>query len=172
MIVHSRGKELRSKHRQRGAALVEAALVLPTLAIFLGLILYEYRSYREKMISQQTTRTNVLYFASHACDEQATVAAGGLSNVAATSAAYALDTAPVSGADKVLNGNPPGGGGLRSKTQRTFNEAQSTVTRQASGGGLTRKVTSTSRVYCNERPEDGDPGGVAQWAFGFFKSGL
>jgi hypothetical protein len=33
-------------------------------------------------------------------------------------------------------------------------------------------VKGKSSVYCNERPQDGDPIGVVKWGFSFFKSGF
>jgi hypothetical protein len=174
-------KDVRKKKlKRRGAALVEAALVLPTLAIFLGMTMYEYRSYREKMLAQQTTRLNAFYFASHGCEGQGasggflgSIANGSVGNTGGFGpAGYSYDTSGSGGADKVLNNNPPGDGAMQAKTDRSFNQATSQVTRHATGGGFSRDLTGNSKVFCNERPEDGDPIGVAKWAFNFFRTGL
>jgi hypothetical protein len=176
--MNARTRARRYRRHERGAALVEAALVLPTLAIFLGLTMYEYRSYREKMFAQQTTRLNAFYYASHSCTGQ--MPSGGfMSSIADAQpggglgpSGYQMETAGTNGGGKVLNGNPPGGDAMQAKTSRSFNQASSTVTRHASGGGLARDLKGKSQVFCNEQPEDGDPIGVAKWAFTFFKSGL
>ena len=159
----------RRRTRQRGAALVEAAVVLPVLAIFLGLILYEYTSYKEKMKVQQTARENSLYFASHGCQGQS----GGLGGLGGYGpAGYTLDTDGNTSYDNTINKGPPGGDAMQASTDRSFNMAQSTMTAQATAGGRTRQVKGQSRVYCNERPENGDPIGVMKWAFGFFRTGV
>jgi hypothetical protein len=155
---------------KRGAALVEAALVLPTLAIFLSLTMYEYRSYREKMHVQAATRTNSLFYASHGCVGQSSLEG----DIAAGDAPYSLET-PGAGnttSDKVIGKGPPDADAMRAATSRSFNWATSTMTGHATGGGLSRDVHGRSFVFCNERPEDGNPIDMVKWAFGFFRSGL
>jgi hypothetical protein len=53
--------------RARGAAMVEGILVMATLLVFLGLIVGARNAYATKLDVQQTSRSNVLYYASHAC---------------------------------------------------------------------------------------------------------
>lgn len=60
-----RGASRRS--RERGAALVEAAVVLPCMLVFLGCIMFAHDSYDLKMDIQMSTRAGVMYHASHAC---------------------------------------------------------------------------------------------------------
>jgi Flp pilus assembly protein TadG len=172
------------RKKTRGAALVEAALVLPTLAIFLGLTMYEYRSYREKMHVQQTTRMNSLYYASHGCQGESSLDSRGMLSQSGADAnsAGGANGSPYGGletgtsgngaADKVINKGPPNGEGMRAATSRSFNWATSTMTSHAEGGSLSRDVHGKSFVFCNERPEDGDPVGVVKWAFTFFRTGL
>lgn len=58
----------RSRRARRGAALVEAALVIPAMLIFLGLTLYVFRSHSAKIAQQNDTSNRALSFASHACE--------------------------------------------------------------------------------------------------------
>src|SRR5262245_60829309 len=57
----------RRRARARGAAMVEAVIVLSTMLVFLGLIVWTRNSYAMKMDLQQDTRATSLYYASHAC---------------------------------------------------------------------------------------------------------
>ena len=60
----------KSRRRRRGAALVEAAVVIPVMLVFLGLTMWVHNSYDEKLASQTSTRAQVLYNASHNCEEE------------------------------------------------------------------------------------------------------
>lgn len=156
-------KRRRARRRQRGAALVEAAVVLPVLAIFLGLIMYEYSAYKEKMRVQQTARENALLFASHGCQGQG----GGYGP-----AGYSVDTDGNTSYEGPMSHGPPGASGMQGATDRSFNMAQTDLSVVAKGGGRERTVRGSARAYCNERPENGDPIGVIKWSFGFFRTGV
>ncbi len=159
----------KKRSRQRGAALVEAAVVLPVLAIFLGLIMYEYNSYKQKIAVQQTSRENSLYFASHGCRGNS----GGLGGLGGYGpAGYTLDTNGNTSYQGAIDKGPPGADAMKGSTDRSFNMAQSSMQATASGGGRSRTVKGSSQAYCNERPENGDPIGVMKWSFGFFRTGV
>jgi hypothetical protein len=65
-------KTFRSRKRQRGAAMVEAAIVIPTMLVFIGLIMWVNKAYETKLDRQTATRASVLYYASKACDTKET----------------------------------------------------------------------------------------------------
>ena len=67
----ARINRLRARRRQRGAALVEAAVVLPVMLVFLGLTMWVHNAYDEKLASQTSTRAQVLWYGSHNCEEEA-----------------------------------------------------------------------------------------------------
>jgi hypothetical protein len=58
----------RSRRHARGAALVEAAVVVPVMLVFAGCIMFAHRSYAAKMDKQMGTRAGILYYASHNCE--------------------------------------------------------------------------------------------------------
>lgn len=62
---------IRARRRQRGAALVEAAVVIPVMLVFLGLTMWIHNAYDEKLASQTSTRAQVLWYGSHNCEEEA-----------------------------------------------------------------------------------------------------
>ncbi len=55
--------------RKRGAALVEAAAVLPVMVVFLGCIMMAHKIVDTKLDEQQAARAGVLYYGSHSCKE-------------------------------------------------------------------------------------------------------
>ena len=69
MSILTKAAKLRSRARRatRGAALVEAAVVIPVMLVFAGLTMFSYRSYEMKFDKQMGTRAGTLYYASHSC---------------------------------------------------------------------------------------------------------
>ena len=70
MSILTKAAKLRSRARRatRGAALVEAAVVIPVMLVFAGLTMFSYRSYEMKVDKQMGTRAGILYYASHSCE--------------------------------------------------------------------------------------------------------
>src|SRR5262245_18554497 len=56
-----------SRRTERGAAMVEAVIVVSTMLVFMGIIVFTRRAYGMKLDLQQWTRANALDYASHAC---------------------------------------------------------------------------------------------------------
>jgi len=50
--------------------MVEAAVVIPVMLVFLGLIMFTNKSYESKIDRQEATRAGLLYFAAHSCTKQ------------------------------------------------------------------------------------------------------
>ena len=70
-------RAIKRRYRQRGAALVEAAVVMPVLTIFLGLMLFVASEYRVKQETMIKSRHDAFSRAFHAdCSES-----GNLGNV-------------------------------------------------------------------------------------------
>lgn len=57
----------RNRSGERGAAMVEGIVVMSVMVGFLGLIQHTQAAYRLKLDVQQRARSEVLYYASHAC---------------------------------------------------------------------------------------------------------
>ena len=153
-------RRVRRRIPQRGAALVEASVVIPVLVIFLGLMKYTRASYAEKIRQQNSTRENSMVYASHGCQ-------GGGSGGAAD---YSLDANGDSDAQKVIGKKDDSA--AQAATSASFNTATSSMNGTVFVAGKARQISSKSSVYCNEVPQDGDIGGWASFAFNFFKSGL
>ncbi len=73
-ITVSARRRLRHHAGARGAAMIESVIVISTMLIFLGLIVWTRQAYGMKLDMQQRTRSDTLYFASHGCEN----AGGGI----------------------------------------------------------------------------------------------
>lgn len=147
-------RTLRKRRNKRGAALVEAALVIPVMLVFLGLIMFTHRSYDVKMDKQLGTRAGTLYYASHACkgeippdvvpdlsqanpeDALPKGSAGANSNKLGSSSAGA--TAAVKRGNNLVKAQP-----LDTTVNGKAVQNKQTV-------GLTRQIHAASEVACNE----------------------
>jgi Flp pilus assembly protein TadG len=150
----SRSTDPVRRARARGAAMIEAVIVLSTMLVFLGLIMWTRNSYGMKLDMQQSTRSSSLYYAAHGCkgdrgaassDEGGTVldSSDEASNVAkkakipaaaAASRVYNTARAKLSGKSSFMAvWDASGGKGLDLKKQ-----------------ALSRTVTAESKVTCNE----------------------
>jgi Flp pilus assembly protein TadG len=140
------------RRRQRGAAIVEAALVMPVMAVFLGLIAFTHHSYAAKIDKQAATRSGTLFYASHACtgDMPADVTKMAVDNDVGADSKADADSAKLGGS------NSPG---ATSAVSRDGNWAKSTppatnVTGLAASDHglitLNRKISAGSEVACNE----------------------
>ena len=169
----------RSKTRSnaRGAALVEAAVAIPVMLIFLGTTMFAHASYDEKLAQQASTRSEVLYHASHSCEEQAPREMAnqlGANNSTGTSKSQQeSDTSGGEGgkADQAA-------GKLRDSEQqgvsRSWNLVKTHRQKTVNGSAvedrkrvsLTREVAADSEVACNEKRFDNSWTAI----FGFIKS--
>ena len=143
---------LTRRRNQRGAAIVEAALVMPVMAVFLGLIAFTHHSYAAKINRQAVNRSSTLYYASHACtgDPPADVSTVPVNND------IGADSKADSDASKLGQSNA---GGASAAVSRDGNWAKSTPSPTtvtglaASDHGiitLNRTISVGSEVACNE----------------------
>lgn len=173
----------KKRNRQRGAALVEAAIVIPVMLVFLGLTMWIHNSYDEKLASQTSTRASVLFYASHNCDEEApenmAVQLGSkTSNTGNGTSSQSSDTAPgeAGAADRA---NSKLGDSSKQGATRTWNLAK--THRDTSVGGtavqdrqkvaFTVPITADSEVACNEKRYDSSWTAVFGFVAGFLRSG-
>lgn len=58
------------RSHQRGAAMVEAIVVMCTMLVFLGMIIWSFQAYGGKIDQMSSTRRDALYYASHSCERR------------------------------------------------------------------------------------------------------
>jgi len=61
---------MRNRTKQRGAAMVEAIVVMTTMLCFLGMNIYAQHAYGGKVDQMSSVRRDALFWASHNCDEK------------------------------------------------------------------------------------------------------
>jgi hypothetical protein len=157
-------QQIRSRLRRRigarGAAMIEGVIVVTTMLVFMGLIVWTRKSYGMKLDLQQQTRSNVLYYASHGCTgANASDAPSGTVDGSGSEAENAAQKS-----------NVPN----KAAASRTFNTASASANDtsswqtvwdvNATGGqgssinlqkqSLSRPISAASKVTCNEKKYD------------------
>jgi len=155
--------------------MIEAVIVISTMLVFFGLIVFVKKAYSAKLDLQQQTRANVLYYASHGCPGKG----GVLEGTAQVSAGN--DRISVSGSTAEGVGSPhvdtvAGKSTMPSASAmgRTWNTAHAAAVtlvawyavwdsnaKTEKGGAiklrphaLTKAITAFSSVSCNEKKYD------------------
>jgi hypothetical protein len=169
----------RRRNRRRGAALVEAAVVIPVMLVFLGLTMWVHNSYDEKLASQTSTRAQVLFYGSHNCEEEVpeemSVQLGTkTSGSASSSTSDSADPAPGEGAG-VSKTPPTAEEGLKRSWNLVRTHRDTTVggtaVQDREKVAFSVPITSNSEVACNEKRFDNDWTAVFGFIKGFLKSG-
>ena len=154
--------------------MVEAAVVIPTLLVFLGLIMYVHNGYAAKMDKQFGTRSGTLYYASHSCEGTAPEATvpmvdevdpngGDPAQAKADKAASKLDANERAGIDRSLN---------LVRAQPTDTSISPTrIIRDGKSSFLSRKIHAASEVACNEKRFDNPWTSVFQFIASYARSG-
>lgn len=157
------------RKRSRGAALVEAALVLPVMVMFLGMTMFVHRSYADKIDLQATTRSEILYFGSHNCEGQAP---GQISLQGDSADANNGQGGDVQGQGQQagINGGTNTNMNFAKSTRNMQTQAQKVVFWKQSYQ-LSRPISAASEVACNEKRYDNDWTAVIGFVASFAKSG-
>jgi hypothetical protein len=139
--------------RLRGAAAVEAAVVLPVLVVFMGLMTFVKTAYDKKIIMQNTSRVTTASYGVHACDGTTPEPTGNTG----------LDTGRSAGAaDKAGDAN------AKSATSTSMFSAHKTMNDQANYRSYSTKVKAESWMMCNEPKNKGGFGGFFDYAKSLF----
>lgn len=153
-------RHIRARRRQRGAAMAEAAIVMTTLLVFLGVIIWTRNSYGMKLDMQQQTRSSSLYYSSHGCS-------GDKGGAGAETTGTVQDSSPQ--AETAAKKSNVAGSDVASRkyntatAKKTAKSAWAAVWDPNAGAGrgmdvkkqgLSRTVEASSRVTCNEPEYD------------------
>lgn len=170
------------RRRQRGAALVEAAVAIPVMLAFLGLTMFIHNSYDEKLASQTSTRAQVLFYASHACEEEVPEAMSvqlGTKTSGMGNSKSVEDGDPGGGNDDAKGGKDKLGGDTQEGLKRSWNLVRTHRDTTVGGSAVQEQkkstfsapVTSNSEVACNEKRFDSSWTAVFGFVKGFLRSG-
>lgn len=136
--------------------MIEGAVVVSTMLVFLGLIQFSKQSYAKKLDLQQQTRANTLYYASHGCDGQEGTGAGPEGAPEAENAAKKSSVPNKGAASRKFNT-----ASASATDTASFQAVWDTNAKGKDGASinlqkhaLDREVTAASKVTCNEKKYD------------------
>ena len=170
---------IKSRRAKRGAAMVEAAVVIPVMLVFLGLTMWVHNSYDEKLASQTSTRAQVLYYGSHNCEEEVpeemSVQLGTKTSGTGTSTGEQPSEPGNPGNPEVAKTPPTAEGGLKRSWALAYTHRDTEV-----GGSAVQDrtkqtfsvpITADSEVACNEKRFDNNWTAVFGFIGSFIRSG-
>jgi hypothetical protein len=194
--MNNPSKRRGSRVGQRGAAMVEGIVIMTTMLVFLGMNVWVGKAYGGKLDQMNSTRRDVLYFASHSCRTQndldpdtytapqlAGVSGGGMEPGDGSFGGEVPPAAERSGA-QIENGV---GGGLSASVDKSWNTAtagkgKTPVNGQAivnttpqqginlSKVGLSAQLGTESATTCNERSYNNAWTALFSFGWDFLKS--
>lgn len=179
-IKTARISRLRGRKGQRGAALVEAAVVIPVMLVFLGLTMWVHNAYDEKLASQTSARAQVLWYGSHNCEEEAP------EDVATQLGTKSSGGGGKEGGEANVGGGGEGateaghlGGNVQAGLSKTYNVVKShrdgnvagTAVQDRQKVSFSAPVQANAEAPCNEKRYDNAWSAVFKFIPGFLKSG-
>lgn len=172
---------LQRRKGQRGAALVEAAVVIPVMLVFLGLTMWVHNAYDEKLASQTSSRAQVLYYGSHNCEEEApeNVATQLGTKTGGGAAGKEGGEASAGGSGEGARESSRLGGNVQAGLSKTYNVAKShrdgtvdgTAVQDRTKVSFSAPVQANSVAPCNEKRYDNSWTAVFRFIPGFLMSG-
>lgn len=162
------------RRAERGAAMLEGIVVITTMLVFLGMIVFAGKAYGAKIDQAAQVRSDVLYYASHGCGElpenASATSTGGDEGAAVTPDAETSEA--TSRAAKI-------GGNETSALERKWNMATSSAERTVDGEAIvdlkkvaiSTRVKTDSWVACNEKTYGDMWTGLVDFGVDWVKSG-
>lgn len=140
---------------QRGAAMVEAIVVMLTMLTFLGMNLFAVKAYGGKLDQATAVRRDVMYYATHNCAQNNDKDPDTYTDPALKGAGGATGNGGFVQDLKALFQTVAGQGSLAAGTA-TGTKGEVTVTGEAvvwqGKKGLASRMRSSASVVCNEKP--------------------
>ena len=147
------------RRRSRGVAMVEAAVMLPMLTAFFGMMTYNFKSLDTRIRADAEVRANISDVAAHNCES------GGSGTAALMEMGLGvLDSATSSAGSKL------GDQGSAQILGKMVQSAAQTLTADAVTKYGKRTITSSAKMTCNEKPFDGNIGTWFKYAASAFSS--
>ncbi len=135
----------KKRGRRRGAAMVEAVPVLTVMIVFMGVTMFMYRAYKQKLVEETKTRTDSLTVASHACE------GGGGGSEEPTGAGVDGQAAGI--ADRVSGGRTGGSMMMQSVTKTGSATVNGSAVVSLKRTPLQGQVSAWSTIVCRPKPE-------------------
>ena len=168
--------------RERGAAMVEAIVVMTTMLVFLGMNVYAQHAYGGKIDQANSTRRDALYWASHNCDEKNEADPDTYTDSALKgNKSYSGGGSSLSFSGLIQSFKGGGGGNFdvfaTARVEKTPTKIYGTAilapnVSDAHQEGLTATIATPSAVGCNEKPYYNFWFAIFQWGWDGLKSFL
>lgn len=142
--------------------MVEAAVVIPVMLVFFGVMAHAYAAAKAKLVAQQDARASVMYFATNDCQKR-------LATDERSTSAPTGEALPTGGPSTAL-GDRAAGGSMEARASWSFAEGGASHT--ATVFGRSRTANSESWAVCNESPNTGNLAGLASYAVELFGARL
>lgn len=140
---------------RRGAAMVEAVVIMCTMLTFLGMNMFAVKAFGGKLDQTTSARRDVMYYATHNCKENNGSDPDTYTDPQLRGAGGATGNGGFVQDLKALFQTVAGGGSLQAGTA-TGTKGSNTLTGEAvvwtSKRYLTSSMRSSSSVICNEKP--------------------
>ena len=145
-----RALAFRNKRNQRGAAMVEGAIIVGVLVVCWGVMATAYAAGRAKLEAQTTARVDVMYYATNECKSayrpEGRIIEGSQAGQLGDASGELAANAPV--------------GGDSASARSSFFFASSSATVTSTFLNRARTAQSRSWAVCNEGAYDGDVAGM------------
>jgi hypothetical protein len=162
-------RRLIKRRNKRGAALVEAVVVIPFFIIIFASILFVGNLYKEKMRVMRLAKEGAWAFAMENCGNAGDpITTQGIprSDGAPNGGAGPSDTASPTNDTEDVGDEQKAGGDMAGLVSKDYGSSSATVESSVGAdgyiGGFSKPVKSYTRVMCNEAPFNGDIKGFAQ----------
>lgn len=141
----------RVARRRRGAAMVEAVVAIPFFILIFVSILYVGKLYAQKQRTLREAKQEVWTYALNNCE-------GSVGNVSQSSGGGVTPMGGLNSKGVGITGkgakyvNDSGGGGLTKDSGTAKATVKATVVADNLLGGFSNKLSTTTRMQCNEKP--------------------
>ena len=161
-------RKFRRRRRSRGAAMVEAVVVIPFFIIIFASMIFVAKLYGEKQRTMRVAKEYSWTYAMSNCESggaNAALESGGSPMGQMETEDPNVNSDPL----EQFNGSDPG----MDKFNKDWGTASATVTGSVTAskaiGGFTNDLSTTTKVQCNEKRQKGNLRGVFGFAWDLFK---
>lgn len=162
------------RSRERGAAMVEGVVAIPFFLIMLAATVFVGRLYETKMRIMRLTKESAWDYAMCNCGDRGDPGSSSCKSPEGSKAGSGgSETGKADGFDpgevSKAGGSGPGGDLASRQFGSSLAQMETNITSDKFLRGFTKKVSTKTKVMCNETPHNGDIKGWGSAAFDAFR---
>jgi hypothetical protein len=161
-------RKLRGRRSSRGAAMVEAVVVIPFFIIIFASMIFVAKLYGEKQRTLRVSKEFAWTYAMSNCESgaaNASLESGGSPMGQMENQDPNVQNDPM----QQFNGSDPGMDKFNQDWGTSSSTVKGSVTASKAIGGFTNDLTTTTKVQCNEKRQKGNLKGLFYFAWDLFK---